>query len=187
MPTTPESDRLTVEDQAAWRAWLDAYDDTSTGVWLTLTKKAGSPVTTLTYAQALDEALCSGWIDGRRRANDERTFLQHFTPRRARSVWSQRNVTHVARLIDEGRMRPRGHAEITKAQADGRWERAYEGQATATVPDDLAAALTNAPTASAAWEALTKAERFPHLAKIQTADATARAAYIARLVARLGG
>ena len=187
MATTPEPERLTVPHQEAWRAWLDAHEDTSTGVWLTLTKKIGSPDTTLTYAEALDEALCSGWIDGRRRSHDERTFLQHFTPRRTRSVWSQRNVTHVTRLVDEGRMRPRGQAEIAKAQADGRWERAYDGQATATIPDDLAHALEKSPTASAVWTALSKADRFPHLARIQTADATTRAAYIARLVARLGG
>ena len=93
-------DRLTVPDAAAWRAWLDANEATSDGVRLVLAKKGTSSPTSLTYAEALDEALCSGWIDGRRNAIDEATFQQHFTPRRARSIWSVRNVDHVARLVE---------------------------------------------------------------------------------------
>ena len=102
---------LTVADVARWRAWLDANESTSDGVWLVLAKKGTTEPTSLTYAEALDEALCSGWIDGRKQARDAATFRQHFTPRRARSMWSTRNVDIVARLIAEGRMRPRGADE----------------------------------------------------------------------------
>src|SRR5699024_2357029 len=125
-----------VADVTAWRAWLDTHEQQQEGVWLMLAKKGTIEPTTLTYAQALDEALCSGWIDGQKRSFDAATFLQRFTPRRPRSIWSARNVEHVARLQAEGRMRDRGLAEVAAAQADGRWERAYAGQATALVPDD---------------------------------------------------
>ncbi|WP_084076691.1 YdeI family protein [Demequina sp. NBRC 110057] len=182
----PEPERLTVPDASAWREWLDQHEDTSDGVWLILTKKAGAPDTTLTYAQALEEALCSGWIDGRRRSLDDRTFQQHFTPRRARSIWSQRNVGFVATLIGEGRMRPRGQAEIDRAKADGRWDRAYAGQAAMTIPDDLTAALAAQPGASAAFDALPRAEQFSHLHQVVTAaDAAKRLARIAKVVERV--
>jgi uncharacterized protein YdeI (YjbR/CyaY-like superfamily) len=137
-----------VADAAAWRAWLDQHEDDSDGVWLALAKKGTTGPTTLTYAQALDEALCSGWIDGQKRSNDAATFLQRFTPRRRASLWSERNIGLVAALVAEGRMRSRGLAEVDRAKADGRWDRAYAGSATATVPDDLAAALDTAPAAA---------------------------------------
>ncbi len=113
----PEAPELIVDDAARWRSWLDTHEDTSDGVWLVLAKKGTTSPTSLTYAQALDEALCSGWIDGRKQSRDAATFRQHFTPRRARSMWSKRNVDHVARLTDEGRMRPRGADEIARAHA----------------------------------------------------------------------
>ncbi len=103
-------DRLVVADAAAWRAWLDTNEATSDGVRLVLAKKGTTQPTTLTYAQALAEALCSGWIDGRRNAIDETTFQQHFTPRRQASIWSQRNVAIVTLLTQDGRMRPCGQA-----------------------------------------------------------------------------
>jgi uncharacterized protein YdeI (YjbR/CyaY-like superfamily) len=140
----------------------------------------------LTYAEALDEALCSGWIDGRRQSRDATTFWQHFTPRRPRSLWSTRNVDIVARLSDEGRMRPRGMDEIAKAQADGRWERAYAGPATIEVPPDLQAALDAAPTAARAFAGLNKTQRYSVLHPVVTAaNDTVRAARIARHIARL--
>jgi len=177
---------LIVADAAAWRAWLDAHEDTSDGVQLVLAKKGVTAPTSLTYAEALDEALCSGWIDGRRNARDDATFLQLYTPRRARSVWSQRNVEIVARLIADGRMRPRGHAEIDRARADGRWERAYAGQAAAAVPDDLAAALAASPAAAAAFASLRAAERYAVLHPILTAAPGAtRSARVRRAVERL--
>lgn len=175
-----------VADVAAWRAWLDAHEDTSDGVWLVLAKKGTVEPTSLTYAQALDEALCSGWIDGQKRSHDAVTFLQRFTPRRARSMWSQRNVEHVARLVAEGRMRPRGQGEVDRARADGRWDRAYAGSATMTVPDDLAAALAAVPAAGEAFSALSSQARYSVLHPVVTAaTAQTRARRIERAVAAL--
>ena len=179
-------DHCVVRDVAAWRAWLDANEGVSDGVWLVLAKKGVSEPTSLTYAQALDEALCSGWIDGQKRSNDVATFLQRFTPRRARSMWSARNVEHIARLDAEGRMRPRGFAEVAAAKADGRWERAYVGSADAVVPDDLAAALAADPTAGARFAALTRAARFSVLHPLMTAPTPeVRARRLAKVVAAL--
>lgn len=177
---------LTVTDAAHWRAWLDTNESTSDGVWLVLAKKGTTQPTSLTYAEALDEALCSGWIDGRKQSRDATTFRQHFTPRRARSMWSTRNVDIVARLIAEGRMRPRGADEIARAQADGRWDRAYAGSATIEVPPDLQAALEAEPAAARAFEALNKSERYSVLHPVVTATSDAlRAKRVAAHVARL--
>ena len=122
------------------------------GVWLVLTKKRTTEVTALTYDEALEEALCFGWIDGQRAGRDELSYRNRFTPHRARSQWSARNVGIVERLRAEGRMSAAGAAEVARAQADGRWERAYAGQADAGVPPDLAAALDAEPDAKAAFE-----------------------------------
>jgi len=175
-----------VVDRAAWRAWLHEHEDVSDGVWLVMAKKGVTDPTSLTYAEALEEALCSGWIDGQRRSRDETTFLQRFTPRRARSLWSKRNVEAVTRLDAEGRLRERGRAEVALAQGDGRWDRAYAGQATAEVPPELAEALARVPAAQAAFEALKGSERFSALHPVLTApnDAT-RTRRIDALVARL--
>lgn len=186
MPAEPPV--LVVADVAAWRAWLDAHETTTEGVWLVLAKKGTVDPTSLTYAQALDEALCSGWIDGQKRRGDDATFLQRFTPRRARSLWSQRNIEHVARLVAEGRMRPGGHAEVDRARADGRWDRAYAGSASAEAPEDLLAALDAVPGARARFDALSRQERYSVLHPVLTAPSAAtRAARIARAVAALGG
>ena len=175
-----------VADAAAWRAWLDLHEDDSDGVWLALAKKGTSGPTTLTYAQALDEALCSGWIDGQKRSNDTATFLQRFTPRRKASLWSERNIGLVATLVAEGRMRQRGQAEIDRAKADGRWDRAYAGSATATVPDDLAAALDAAPAAAALFAGLDATNRYAVLHRVMTApNPTTRAARLTKLVGML--
>jgi uncharacterized protein YdeI (YjbR/CyaY-like superfamily) len=179
-------DRLTVPDAAAWRAWLDAHESTSEGVRLVLAKKGTTTPTSLTYAEALDEALCSGWIDGRRNALDAGTFLQHFTPRRARSIWSMRNVDHVARLVDSRRMRPRGQTEIDRAKDDGRWDRAYAGQADMEPPADLAVALADSPRASRAFAGLSRSARYSVMHPVLTAPTEeARVGRIARAVARL--
>lgn len=160
----PEQPELVVPDAAAWRDWLRANHADPTGVWLALAKKAAfshpEPPTTLTYAQALDEALCHGWIDGQARRRDELTTFQRFTPRRARSPWSARNVGYVARLVEEGRMQPAGLAEVERAKADGRWDVAYAGPATAVVPDDLAAAIAADPAAAAMFGRLTSQNRY---------------------------
>ncbi|KQR26032.1 YdeI/OmpD-associated family protein [Microbacterium sp. Leaf151] len=177
---------LIVADVERWRAWLDENESVSDGVRVVLAKKGTTTPTTLTYAEALEEALCSGWIDGRRQSRDATTFWQHFTPRRSRSLWSTRNVDIVARLADEGRMRPRGAVEIAKAQADGRWDRAYAGPATIEVPPDLQAALDAVPTAARAFGALNKTQRYAVLHPVVTAaNETVRATRIARQVARL--
>jgi uncharacterized protein YdeI (YjbR/CyaY-like superfamily) len=165
-----EQPELLVPDVEAWRAWLRDHHTDPTGVWLVLAKKAAlaleEPPTTLTYDEALDEALCHGWIDGQARRRDELTVFQRYTPRRARSPWSARNVGHVARLLDEGRMQPAGLAEVERAKADGRWDAAYAGPATATVPDDLAAALAASPAASAMFERLTSQNRYAILHRL---------------------
>jgi uncharacterized protein YdeI (YjbR/CyaY-like superfamily) len=177
---------LTVPDAAAWRAWLAEHHEHSAGVWLILAKKGTAEPTSLTYAQALEEALCHGWIDGQVGALDERTYRQRFTPRRARSAWSKRNVAHVQRLTSEGRMRPAGAAVVERAKADGRWEAAYAGQATIEVPSDLAAALRAEPVAQAMFDTLTSQNRYAVLLRIDAAKrADTRARRIERFVAML--
>lgn len=160
--TTPETP-LILAGIGDWREWLIEYDDDSDGIWLLQAKKNVTTPTSITYQQALEEALCSGWIDGQRKSRDEATFVQRYTPRRTRSIWSQRNVGLVARLGDEGRLRPRGIAEIDRAKADGRWDRAYAGPATALPPAALVTALDADPAARAAFERLKSAERFSAL------------------------
>lgn len=165
-----ELPELQVADAAAWRAWLDAHEDDPAGVRLVLCRKAGSPDTTLTYDQALDEALCSGWIDGQVGRRDQGSFFQRFTPRRARSAWSARNVGHVGRLVEDGRMRARGAAEVERAKADGRWDAAYAGQATIEVPPDLTAALAADPVARSTFDALTRQNRYAILLRLHSAQ-----------------
>jgi uncharacterized protein YdeI (YjbR/CyaY-like superfamily) len=121
---------LLVTDAAAWRAWLREHQGDGVGVELVLAKKGTTDPTSLTYDQALDEALCHGWIDGQVRRRDEHTYRQRFTPRRARSQWSERNVGIIERLLAAGRMQPAGLAAVERAKADGRWEAAYPGQKT---------------------------------------------------------
>ncbi|MBP2456910.1 uncharacterized protein YdeI (YjbR/CyaY-like superfamily) [Clavibacter michiganensis] len=177
---------LTVPDRAAWRAWLDAHEESSDGVWLVLAKKGTTDPTSLTYAEALDEALCSGWIDGQTASIDERIFRRRFTPRRKASLWSERNIGLVATLTAEGRMRPAGIREVERAQADGRWERAYAGQASASEPEDLLAALAASPAAAETFATLSKVNRYAVIHRVTTApSATVRANRLAKLVAML--
>ena len=146
-------------------------------MWLLLAKKGTTEPTSLTYAQALDEALCYGWIDGQARRSDEHTYRQRFTPRRPRSPWSARNVGHIARLLDEGRMQPPGLAEVERAKADGRWDAAYAGPATMEVPEDLATAVAANPKAQAMFDILTSQNRFGiayRLGSLKRADTRAR-------------
>jgi len=181
-----EIDPLIVPDVEAWRGWLDANEETSDGVWLVLAKKGVTDPTSVTYALALDEALCSGWIDGPKRGRDAATHLQRFTPRRRASLWSQRNVGIVERWTAEGRMRPRGQAEIDRARADGRWDRAYAGAATAEVPADLLAAFAADPALAATFASANKTNRYAVIHRLITApnDAT-RARRLERLVGML--
>jgi uncharacterized protein YdeI (YjbR/CyaY-like superfamily) len=154
-----ELDELIVADAAALRAWLSVNHTTSAGVWLALTKKGGT-VTSLTWQQAVDEALCFGWIDGQARKRDEESSWIRFTPRTPRSSWSQRNVAHVARLEAQGRMMPSGRAAVEAAKEDGRWAAAYAPPSEAEVPADLMAAIVADSAARAMFEVLTKANRF---------------------------
>jgi uncharacterized protein YdeI (YjbR/CyaY-like superfamily) len=117
-----EMQELTLADAAAWHEWLKEHHEGSPGVWLVLAKKGAVEPTSLTYDQALEEALCHGWIDSLARRRDEATYSQRFTPRRVRSPWSVRNVGIVARLVTEGRMQPAGLAEVDRAKRDGRWD-----------------------------------------------------------------
>ena len=160
---------LIVRDAAAWRTWLAENVDEQAGVWLVLAKKGTTDPTSLSYAAALEEALCHGWIDGQARRRDEGTYVQRFTPRRRRSMWSQRNVGIVERLTAEGRMHPQGLSEVARAKADGRWEVAYAGPATAEIPADLTEALAARPEAQAMFEALTSQNRFAVLHRLGAA------------------
>ena len=170
---------------AAWEAWLEDEHARAAGVWLQLAKKDAG-IATVTYAEALDAALCFGWIDGQRRALDERWFLQRFTPRTSRSRWSEINTRHVERLIAGGRMRPAGLAQVEAARADGRWEAAYAGQRTIGVPDDLQAALDDCPAAAAFFATLRGANRYAILYRVQDAKRPeTRARRIDRFVAML--
>jgi uncharacterized protein YdeI (YjbR/CyaY-like superfamily) len=178
---------LIVSDTAAFRSWLDANRDRSEGVWLVLAKKGVTVPTSLTYVQALEEALCQGWIDGQKRSRDAATFAQRFAPRRPASQWSKRNVGIAEELIAEGRMLPAGLAEIDRAKADGRWAAAYSGQAAASVPADLAAALSADPAAERMFADLNGANRYAVLYRIETAKRPeTRARRIDQFVAMLG-
>ena len=150
---------LVVPDAAALRAWLSEHHASSDGVWLALGRKGGT-VTSLTWQQAVDEALCFGWIDGQAQKRDEHTSLIRYTPRRPRSAWSRRNVDNVARLEAAGLMQPAGRAAVDAAKADGRWDAAYAPPSEAEVPADLLAAIAGSPAAQAMFDVLTKTNRF---------------------------
>ena len=156
------------ESPAAWEAWLAHNHTTSSGVWVKMAKKA-SGIPTVTHAEALDVALCYGWIDGQRNRFDDVWFLQRFTPRRARSTWSKINCAKVEKLIEEARMQPAGLGEIERAKADGRWDAAYDAQSKATVPPDLQQALDDNPAAAAFFATLNSQNRFAILYRIQDA------------------
>lgn len=170
---------------AAWERWLEREHARAPGVWLQIAKK-DTGIATVTYAEALDVALCFGWIDGQRRGYDATWFLQRFTPRKRRSKWSRINTGHVARLLAADRMRPAGLAEVEAARKDGRWAAAYAGQASATVPPDLQAALDANPAAAVFFATLRGANRYAILYRVQEAKRPeTRARRIDRFVAML--
>ncbi|MFN8039080.1 MAG: YdeI/OmpD-associated family protein [Acidimicrobiales bacterium] len=169
-------------DAEAFRTWLHDEHERSEGLWLKIAKK-GSDVRSVTYAEAVDVALSYGWIDGQKARYDETWFLQRFTPRRPRSVWSQINCDKATRLIDEGLMQPAGLDQVERAKADGRWDAAYQGSRTMTVPDDLQAALDANPAASAAFAAISRTNRYAFLYRIHEAKRPqTRAARIATFI-----
>jgi len=149
-------------------AWLEENASGSDGIWLKFAKK-GSGIRSVVYAEALDVALCHGWIDGQTKPIDEDHYLQRFTPRRARSKWSKRNRGKAEELIANGRMRPAGLAEVERARADGRWDAAYDSAATATLPDDFRRALAERPGALEFFESLGSTKRYPFLFRIADA------------------
>jgi uncharacterized protein YdeI (YjbR/CyaY-like superfamily) len=168
-----------------WERWLEQHHAGSAGVWLKIAKK-GSGRGTILYPEALESALCYGWIDGQKASYDEEFWLQKFTPRRARSRWSRINREKAAELVDQRRMKPAGLVEVERARADGRWAAAYEGQSRATVPEDLQRELDRNPDAKAFFEALDSANRYAILYRIGDAKRPeTRARRIERYVAML--
>jgi uncharacterized protein YdeI (YjbR/CyaY-like superfamily) len=162
---TGELEGLSFASAAKWRAWLAANHSTSSGVWLLIAKK-GSGVRSVTHDEAVEEALCYGWIDGQRTKGDDTHFRQRFTPRTRRSPWSKINTERVARLMRAKKMRAAGMREVEAAKADGRWDAAYAGQARAVVPDDLQAALDASPKAAEMFARLDSRNRYAILYRI---------------------
>lgn len=176
---------LSFEDQEAWRSWLRENHAKSSGVWLRLAKK-GSDVRSVSYLEAVDVALCFGWIDGQKKSDDERYWLQRFTPRSDKSIWSKINREKAIRLIDLGQMRAAGLREVERAKRDGRWEGAYDSPSSATIPADFQAALDKSPEARAFFAALDSRNRYAVLFRIQTArKAETRARRIEQFVEML--
>jgi uncharacterized protein YdeI (YjbR/CyaY-like superfamily) len=182
---SPSSEPLRFATARAFESWLRKNHASSDGAWL-LIAKAGAGQATVTYAQAVEIALCHGWIDGQKKGLDEQYWLQRFTPRRARSLWSKANRAKAEALIASGRMQPSGLAEIDRAKADGRWDAAYDGPSTADVPPDLQAALDAQPSARSFFAQLDRANRYAVLWRVQTAQRPeTRAKRIEALVAML--
>ena len=170
MGARPPSDLPVVAfaSQAEWAGWLDEHHAAAPGVWLRIAKK-GAAEPTVSYQDALEAALCYGWIDGQKRPFDATYWLQRFTPRSPRSRWSKRNTDLAERLIAQGKMRPAGLREVELARSDGRWEAAYAGQRTASVPPDLERELARRPRARAFFESLDSANRYAILYRLDEA------------------
>lgn len=168
MDPRPDDPVVPFANSAAFERWLAKRHGTAAVVWIKYARK-GSGEPSITWTEAVDVALCYGWIDGQSKSIDERHYLQRFTPRRATSIWSKINRLRVARLIEDGRMRPPGLAEVERAKADGRWAAAYDSPSTAVVPDDLARALEGRPKAKAAFAKLDATNRYAILHRLQNA------------------
>ena len=167
MPTPDDLPVQHFKDQKAWEKWLIANAG-GKGIWLQIAKK-DSGIASVNYAQALEVALCHGWIDGQKRSYDEQFFLQRFTPRRPRSLWSKINIDHAERLIAAGRMQSGGLREIEAAKADGRWEVAYHSFSSMEVPAELAAALKKNKKAQTFFDGLDKTNRYSFCWRVHTA------------------
>jgi uncharacterized protein YdeI (YjbR/CyaY-like superfamily) len=185
-PTKPDDREIVLcETLAAWEAWLEDHHADSSGVWLKIAKK-GAGVATVAYPEVLDAAICFGWIDARRQGYDETFFLQRFTPRGPRSIWSQLNRDRATALIDAGRMRSTGLAQVQAAQHDGRWDAAYEPQSRASVPPDFQQALDRSPAAREFFATLTGANRYAFLFRLhQVKTPAARRRRIAQYIETL--
>jgi uncharacterized protein YdeI (YjbR/CyaY-like superfamily) len=181
----PELPIIAFATAAEFHHWLTRHHADHPGIWLKIAKK-DSGIPTVTYAEALDEALCFGWIDGQKKTFDETAFLQKFTRRGKRSVWSKINVGHVARLEKEGRMMPDGLAAVDAAKADGRWDAAYDSSSNAEMPEDFLTALAQEPDAKAFFTTLNKTQRYSFFFRITTAKKPeTRSRRIAEFVAML--
>lgn len=156
------------EDISSWARWLEQNHDKASGVWIRFFKKA-TEITSITYDEALDEALCYGWIDGQVKAYDKKSWLQKFTPRRIRSMWSKRNIEHITRLTQLGKMKEAGLKEVEKAKADGRWNAAYDSPSNMTVPKDFLKELSKNKIAKAFFESLNKTNTYAIVWRLQTA------------------
>lgn len=159
---------LQFESQAAWETWLEKNQGVSQGVWLQLAKK-GSGIPSVTYAEAVESALCYGWIDGQAKSLDETFYRQKYTPRRKQSIWSKINRERAEELIRLGRMQPAGLREIERAKEDGRWEAAYDSPRNASVPEDFQAELDKNQKAQVFFDSLNSTNRYAILFRIQTA------------------
>ncbi|WP_232839759.1 YdeI/OmpD-associated family protein [Nocardia aurea] len=184
MESRDTADTLDFATPAAWESWLTDNHASSTGVWLKIAKK-NSGSTTITITEALDGALCYGWIDSNRRSLDSSHYLQRYSPRRPKSPWSQVNVTKAETLIAAGRMRSPGFAAIAAAESDGRWSSAYAPQRTATTPPDLAAALSENPTARTRFANLDRTARYSLFLRLMKATPTTRPTQLTRIMAQL--
>ena len=159
---------LQLRSSSEFRKWLTANHRQSDGIWLRIFKK-GSGERSVAYAEALDQALCFGWIDGQKQSHDDSSWLQRFTPRRPRSGWSKINTQHSERLVQAGRMRAAGQAEIDSAKKDGRWTAAYDSPSKSTFSEDFLAAVGRNKKAKAFFESLNKANRYAISYRLQTA------------------
>ncbi len=168
IPGKPDLPVIPFSSPSEWEQWLEQNHAISKGIWLQMYKK-GSGIATVYYAEALDVALCYGWIDGQLKSIDELSYMQRFTPRRPRSIWSKRNIEHIARLTKEGRMKPAGLKEAEEAKVDGRWDVAYDGQGTMELPADFLKLLSKNKKAFKFYEALNKANKYAIAWRIQTA------------------
>ena len=181
----PELPILPFASQSKWADWLAKQHDKSAGVWLKLAKK-DTGISSVTYPEALDVALCYGWIDGQKGSFDEKYFLQKFTPRRPKSIWSKINTEKVERLIVSGEMKPAGLKAIEAAKQDGRWDAAYESSKNSSMPEDFQSALEKNKKAKVFFETLNSANRYSFLFRIQTATkAETRARRISQFVEML--
>lgn len=159
---------LTFKNSEEFEVWLSEHHRKANGLWLQIFKKAANKKG-ITRKEALDEALCFGWIDGQAKKLDEESYLQKFTPRRPGSLWSKRNTEHIARLTNLGKMKPAGMKEVEEAKADGRWEKAYDPPSEMTVPEDFLSELSNYPKAKDFFESLNKTNKYAITWRLQTA------------------
>ncbi|SEW52933.1 YdeI/OmpD-associated family protein [Chitinophaga arvensicola] len=185
MATPKELSEHFFETQQEWEKWLAKNHSQPDGVWLRMYKKETN-IPSINYAQALEEALCYGWIDGMAKSVDAQSFIQKFTPRRPKSNWSERNTKHIERLTAAGKMKPSGIAEVEKAKADGRWEQAYAASSNASIPEDFLAALKKNKKAQAFYDTLNKQNLFAIYFRLHSAKKPeTRAKRIAEFIAKL--